>query len=75
MQGGEKSPLVAAPLDDLRKSKDSPLRFQPVDQSERKQFSQQGQEVQKFREQRQKLETNTAVAPAEASNKEVGRAG
>ena len=27
-------PMVAAPLDDLRRSKDSPLRFQPVDQTE-----------------------------------------
>ncbi len=31
--------MVAAPLDQLTKSKDSPLRFQPVDQAERQKLS------------------------------------
>ena len=63
-------PGVASLLDDLRGRKDSPLRFQAVDPPERKQFSQHGQNVQKFREQRQKLETSAVVAPAESrSNK------
>ena len=38
--------MVAAPLDQLAKSKDSPLRFQPVDQAERQKLGQHGQEVQ-----------------------------
>ena len=53
---------VAAILDDLRRNKNNPLRFQPVDQSERQQFRQQAQEVQRFREERQKLETNATGA-------------
>ena len=65
---------MAAPLDQLTKSKDSPLRFQPVDQAERQKFSQHGQEVQRFREQRQKLETNAAGAPAETRSKEFAPA-
>jgi hypothetical protein len=56
-------PRVAALLDDLRRSTDSPLRFQPVDQSERRQFRQHSQEVQRFRERRQELETR-ALAPS-----------
>ena len=66
--------MVAALLDDLRRSKDSPLRFQPVDPSERQQFSQHAQEVQRFREERQKLETGAAGAPAEPRTKEVAPA-
>ena len=56
VQGPEKSHLVAAPLDDLRRSKNSPLRFELVDPSQRRQFSQRAQEVQRHREERQKLE-------------------
>jgi hypothetical protein len=63
-------PGVAALLDDLGRNRDSQLRFQPVDPSERKQFSQHAQDVQRFREERQKLETNAAVAPAETRTKE-----
>ena len=62
-------PRVASLLDDLRGRKDSPLRFQAVNPSERKQFSQHGQNVQRFREQRQKLETSAVVAPAESRSK------
>lgn len=67
-------PGVAARLDDLRRSQNSPLRFQPVDPSERKQFSQRSQEVQRFREERQKLETGVAGTPAEARAKEYAPA-
>jgi hypothetical protein len=68
--GGARSPVVATPLDDFRKGKNSPLRFQPVDQSEKRQFSQHAQDVQRFRDQRQKLETSPAGAPAETRSKE-----
>ena len=70
VQAGSKRPVVAAPLDDLRKSKESSLRFQPVDASERQRLAQQRQDVQKFRQQRQTLETKPASAPAEARPKE-----
>ena len=62
--------MVATPLDQLAKSKDSPLRFQPVDTAERQKLAQHGQEVQRFREERQKLETKAAVRPAEKPSKE-----
>lgn len=64
-QGGGRMPVVARPLDEFRQNKNGPLRFQPVDQAERKQFSQHAQEVQRFREQRQTLETRAVRAPAE----------
>lgn len=57
--------VVAAPLEQWTRSKASPLRFQPVDQSERQKLGQHGQEVQRFRQQRQEMETNAAVRPAE----------
>jgi hypothetical protein len=62
-------PGVASLLDDVRRNQNSRLRFQPVDPSERKQFNQYGQEVQRFREERQKLETNAPGAPAETRTK------
>jgi hypothetical protein len=70
VQGGVRNPTVAMPLDDFRRSKDSPMRFQPVDQAERQQYSQHAQDVQRFREERQKLEVNTAGAPTDARGKE-----
>ena len=45
----QKSFVVAAPLDQLAKSKDSPLRFQAVDKEERQKLAKHGQEIQKFR--------------------------
>ncbi|MCL4855069.1 MAG: YXWGXW repeat-containing protein, partial [Bryobacteraceae bacterium] len=51
-RSGERKLLVAAPLEELSKSKDSPLRFQSVDKTERQRLSQYGQEVRRFREER-----------------------
>jgi hypothetical protein len=62
--------MVAVPLDDFRRSKDIPLRFQPMNQTERQQYSQHAQEVQRFREERQKLETNPARAQSDSRNKD-----
>jgi hypothetical protein len=67
---GEKGIVMAAPLDQLTRSKDSPLRFQPVSQQDRQKLGQSGQEVQRFRDVRQKLESNAAVRPAGALAKE-----
>ncbi|MCU0785354.1 MAG: hypothetical protein MUF81_15135 [Verrucomicrobia bacterium] len=48
--------MVATPISQLAKRKDSPMRFQPVAKAERQQIAQRGQEVQKSREQRRTLE-------------------
>ena len=58
----QKSFADAAPLDQLTTRKDSPLRFQAVDQEERQRLAKRGQDIQKFRQERQQLE-NRAVAP------------
>jgi hypothetical protein len=58
----EKSFVIAAPLAQLVKSTDSPLRFQPVAQEERQRLAEHGQAIQKFRQERQKLEVNAAVS-------------
>ena len=52
--------VVAAPLDQFAKSKDRPLRFQALGQEERQRLAKHGQEIQKFRRERQKLETRAA---------------
>ena len=67
-------PRVAAMLDDLSRNKDSQLRFQPVDQAERQRLAQQAQDVQRFRQQRQTLETGAVGAPAETRTKEFAPA-
>jgi hypothetical protein len=56
-------PGVAGLLDNLGRRSDSGVRFQPVDPSERQQFRQNAQDVQRFREQRQKQEAE-GIAPA-----------
>ncbi len=66
---GEKPFVIAATLNQLTKSKDSPLRFQPIDQTERQKLGQNGQDVRKFVEERQKLETTAPAAPAETSSR------
>ena len=57
--------VMAAPLSSLIRSKDSPLRFQPVSPSERQKLGQQAQQVQQYGEQRQKLESGVAARPGE----------
>jgi len=57
-------PRVASRLDDLSRSNGGSPRFQPVDQAERQRLAQQRQDVQRFQQQRQTLETNAAGAPA-----------
>jgi hypothetical protein len=66
----ERSLLVATSLDQLAKRKDSPIRYQPVDKEERQTLAQRGQEVRRFREERQKLETKEADRSAERPSKE-----
>jgi hypothetical protein len=66
----ERGIVMAASLDRLARSKNSPLRFQPVDQAERQRLVQQAQEVQRFRQQRQGLENNPAGRLAGTRTKE-----
>jgi hypothetical protein len=56
----ERGIVMAAPLDRLARSTNSPLRFQPVDQVERRRLAQQAQDIQRFRQQRQVLDGNVA---------------
>ena len=66
----DRSLAVAASLDELTKNKDSRLRFQPVDNMEREKLGKYGQEVQKFRQERQKLEAREAATSADKPAKE-----
>ena len=62
---------VAVPIDQLAKSRNGPVRFQPVARGERKQLVQRGQEVQKSREQRRTLEAKPESASAHAAGAAV----
>ncbi len=64
--------LVAAPLEELANSPDSPIRFQRVDKQERQKYAERGQQVRKFREERQQLESRAATA-AEVSGDRPGK--
>jgi WXXGXW repeat (2 copies) len=63
----DKTFAVAASLDELAKSQETPIRFQPVAKLERQQFGQRGQEVRSAREERQKLEAAAADPSASAT--------
>lgn len=56
--------MVATPISQLAKRKDSPMRFQPVAKDERQKLAQRGQEVQKSRDQRRTLEARTVDTAA-----------
>jgi len=62
--GNANSFVMAASLDDLAKSKDSPIRLQRVAKEERQQLGQRGQEAYSARAERQKLEAHAGDLPA-----------
>jgi hypothetical protein len=62
--------VVATRLDQLTKSKDGRLRFEPLDAAERQKLAQRGQEVQKLREERRKLEAAAVIRPTGKPSKE-----
>jgi DNA segregation ATPase FtsK/SpoIIIE-like protein len=64
VHAGARSTMVAVPLNELRKSQNGPLRFQQVNQAERQRLAQQAQDVQRFGQQRQKLEAGQTRIPA-----------
>ncbi|NMC21338.1 MAG: BcpO-related WXXGXW repeat protein, partial [Thermogutta sp.] len=70
----ERGLVVAAPLSQFTRSPNSPLRFQPVDQLERQKLGQHGQEVQRFREERRRLETPAAATSAVPRSKDFAPA-
>ena len=61
VESRENRVLVAAPLAQMAKIKDSPVRFQPVAKEERQQLAKRGQEVQKSREERRTIESSVAA--------------
>lgn len=73
-ESGQNRMLVAAPIGQIVRRNDSPMRFQTVAREERQQLSGRGQEMQKSREQRRTLEatavdatprkTSAAIQPA-----------
>jgi len=60
-ESGQNRMLVAAPIEQVTKRKDSPVRFQPVAKEERQKLAARGQEVQQSREQRRTLEAKATV--------------
>jgi hypothetical protein len=71
LASGARNPVVAVPFAQFTKSQSGSLRFQPVDKLERQKLAQQGQEVQRFGAERQKLETTAAASSATPSSKAV----
>jgi hypothetical protein len=67
----DRSYTVAASLDDLTKSKEAAIRFQPVAKEAREQYTQRGQEFRKTREERQQLEAAAAEASTETPTRTV----
>ena len=67
----DQSVVAAASLEELTKSKESPIRILPVAREERQQISQRGQEFRKSRVERQKLETDATSPPADAPVKTI----
>lgn len=60
----DKDLVVATPLSDLAKSKDSPVKLAPVSNSENQKLSETGKELQNHRAERMKLEAGKSDAGA-----------
>ncbi|HUG67376.1 MAG TPA: hypothetical protein VMM76_06475 [Pirellulaceae bacterium] len=67
----DKTFVVAASIEELVKSEDTTLRFQPLAQQEREEFGQRGQQVREAREQRRTLEAEVVSPSAEAPVRNV----
>lgn len=61
---------VAMPLETLAKSKDSPLKLQPVTKEEQQTLAKHGQAVHEFRSERQKQEAKGTDSSAEKPSKQ-----
>lgn len=62
--------VVVRPYDELVKSESSWTRFHAVDQAQRQSLSQRSRDIEKFRLERQKLETDAADSAADRSVRE-----
>ncbi|MEX2560768.1 MAG: hypothetical protein WD403_12680, partial [Pirellulales bacterium] len=62
---GERGFVVAAPLERLAQSADSPLRLRPLDKGERQRLAERGRGVHRSRAQRQQRETRRAATSAD----------
>ena len=61
----ENNVAIAGTLDEAAKSGDAPLKLRALKAGERKEFAQRGQEIQKFRKERQGIEAQAAVGTDE----------
>ncbi len=68
----EKRIAMAASLDQLAKSNDSPMRFRPLEKQQRQDLAKHGQEVRRFALERQKLDGNVMVGTAEKPVRQSG---
>jgi hypothetical protein len=73
-RSGERSLVAATPFSQFAKNPNGPLQFRPVDPAERQRLGQHGQEVQRFRDERQKLEATAAAPSAEQPTKQFAPA-
>ena len=62
--------VVATSLDQMTKSKDAPVRFQAVNPAEKEKLVNHGNDVRKFRSERQKLEAKPAETTGETPAKD-----
>ena len=58
---GDRSFALASSVEQVARSKESTLRFRPVEKDERQQAAQRGKEVQRFRDDRQRVETDASA--------------
>ena len=63
-QSSDKALVVAMSLEQLTRNQNSPQRFHAMDKDERQAAANRRQDMQKFRNERQKLEAETAVTRA-----------
>ena len=72
--GGEIRAQIAAPIGQLSRGRDNPVRFQPVPAADRQKFAQRGREVQQSRDQRKTVEAKVVVPAGRKPNETVGPA-
>lgn len=68
-QRGDRSLAAAMSLEQLTQDRENRQRFQAVDKDERQLLAQRREDMQKFRKERQKLETETAATRPDNPNK------
>jgi len=59
------SRIIAAPLEQLAKNNNAPVRFQKLDSDERRKLGEREKEVQRFRQERREIDTRSLESPGE----------